>query len=132
MLLSHTAETPSNILLYYNQYNGPGGEFGQVTVRSNFAETFPGDGADLLEDLFDGRLELIGAGNEGQMLLDALEQWRVSDLTLLDDGDPLKAKALRRLHYVRAVFDERPRVRTQEALSPIIERISGQMTSDPP
>jgi hypothetical protein len=43
-LLSPAAETPTNILLYYNQYNGPGSELGQVTVRFNFAETFPGDG----------------------------------------------------------------------------------------
>jgi hypothetical protein len=40
-LLSPAAETPTNILLYYNQYNGPGSELGQVTVRFNFAETFP-------------------------------------------------------------------------------------------
>src|SRR5262245_4267154 len=79
--------------------------------------------AGLVEDLFAGRLELIGAGSEGKVLRDALAQRRVSDLTLLDDGDPLKVGVLRRLHYVQAVFDERPRVRTRETLSPIIERV---------
>jgi hypothetical protein len=86
----------------------------------------------LLEDLFAGRLELIGAGNEGKVLRDALAQRRVSDLTLLDDGDPLKVEALRRLHYVQAVFDERPRVRTRDTLSPIIERISEQIKDENP
>jgi len=81
--------------------------------------------ADLLEDLFARRHELIGAGKEGQVLRDALAQTRVSDLTSLDDGDPLKMEALRRLQYVQAVFDERPSVRSQETLSPIIKRISG-------
>jgi putative transposase len=87
---------------------------------------------DLLEDLFAGRLELIGAGSEGKVLRDALAQRRVSDLTLLDDGDPLKAEALRRLHYVQAVFDERPRIRTRETLSPIIERVSEQIKDENP
>jgi hypothetical protein len=75
---------------------------------------------------------LIGAGNEGRVLRDALAQSRVSDLTLLDDCDPLKVEALRRLHYVQAVFDERPRFRTQETLSPIIERISEQIKDENP
>jgi len=75
---------------------------------------------------------LIGAGNEGKVLRDALAQSRVSDLTLLDDCDPLKVEALRRLHYVQAVFDERPRFRTQETLSPIIERISEQIKDENP
>jgi putative transposase len=88
--------------------------------------------ADLLEDLFAGRLELIGDGGEGRVLRDTLAQRRVSDLTLLNDGDPLKTEALRRLHYVQAVFDERPCVRTRETLSPIIERISGQIKDENP
>jgi hypothetical protein len=86
----------------------------------------------LLEDLFAGRLELIGEGKEGQVLRDALAQTRVSDLTLLDDSDPLKVEALRRLHYVQAVFDERPSARTRETLSPIIERISEQIKDENP
>jgi hypothetical protein len=88
--------------------------------------------ADLLEDLFAGRLELIGAGNEGRVLRDALAQSRVSDLTLLNDSDALKVEALRRLHYVQAVFDERPRFRIQETLSPIIELISEQIKDENP
>ncbi len=88
--------------------------------------------ADLLEALFAGRLELIGDGNESRALQEALTARRVSDLTLLDDGDPLKAEALRRLHYVRAVFDERPRLRTREMLSPIIERVSREFDDPKP
>jgi putative transposase len=88
--------------------------------------------ADLLEDLFAGRLELIGDGDEGRVLREALTARRVSDLTLLDDGNPLKAEALRRLHYVRAVFDERPRARTRETLSPIIKWVSGQIKDENP
>src|SRR5262249_16883623 len=88
--------------------------------------------ADMLEDLFAGRLELIGAGNEGKVLRDALAQSRVSDLTVLNDSDALKVEALRRLHYAQAVLDERPRARTRETLSPIIERISEQIEDENP
>jgi putative transposase len=89
--------------------------------------------ADLLDALFAGSLELTGYGNEGQVLQEALARKRVSDLTLLDDGDPLKAEALRRLHYVRAVFDERLRARTRETLAPIIGRVSRQLKdANPP
>jgi hypothetical protein len=105
----------------------------QLKIKDTFTDVCSArTTADLLEDLFAGRLELIGAGNEGRVLRDALAQRRVSDLTLLDDGNPLKAEAIRRLHYVRAVFDERPRVRTRETLSPIIERISEQIKDENP
>jgi putative transposase len=105
----------------------------QLKIKDTFTDVCSArTTADLLEDLFAGRLELIGAGSEGKVLRDALAQRRVSDLTLLDDGDPLKVEALRRLHYVQAVFDERPRVRTRETLSPIIKRISEQIKDENP
>lgn len=105
----------------------------QLKIKDTFTDVCSArTTADLLEDLFAGRLELIGAGNEGRVLRDALAQSRVSDLTLLDDCDPLKVEALRRLQYVQAVFDERPSVRTQETLSPIIERISEQIKDESP
>ena len=89
----------------------------QLKIKDTFTDVCSArTTADLLEDLFAGRLELIGEGKEGQVLRDALAQRRVSDLTLLDDGDPLKVEALRRLHYVQAVFDVRPSVRTRETL----------------
>ncbi|HEV8575022.1 MAG TPA: hypothetical protein VGR43_09985, partial [Dehalococcoidia bacterium] len=105
----------------------------QLKIKDTFTDVCSArTTADLLEDLFAGRLELIGAGNEGRVLLDALAQTRVSDLTLLDDGDSLKVEALRRLHYVQAVFDERPRVRTRETLMPIIQLISEQIKDENP
>lgn len=85
--------------------------------------------ADLLEALFAGELDLIGDGNQP---LEALEQRQGSDLTLLDDGDPLKAEALRRLHYVEAVIRERLVSRTRETLSPIIEQVSAQIKDENP
>jgi hypothetical protein len=105
----------------------------QLKIKDTFTDVCSArTTADLLEDLFAGRLELIGAGNEGKVLRDALAQSQVSDLTLLNDSDPLKVEALRRLQYVQAVFDERPSVRTQETLSPIIKRISEQIKDENP
>ena len=48
----------------------------------------------------------------------------------INDCDPLKVEALRRFHYVQAVFDERPRFRTQETLSRIIGRIGEQIKDE--
>jgi putative transposase len=105
----------------------------QLKIKDTFTDVCSArTTADLLEDLFAGHLELIGEGKEGQVLLDALAQTRVSDVTLLDDNDSLKVEALRRLHYVQAVFDERLRVWKQETLLPIIERISKQIKDENP
>jgi hypothetical protein len=105
----------------------------QLKIKDTFTDVCSArTTADLLEDLFAGRLELIGEGKEGQVLLDALAQTRVSDVTLLDDSDSLKVEALRRLHYVQAVFDERLRLWKQDTLLPIIERISKQIKDENP
>ena|SRR5262247_3454173 len=78
----------------------------QLKIKDTFTDVCSArTTADLLEDLFAGRLELIGAGSEGKVLRDALAQRRVSDLTLLDDGDPLKVEALMRL-YIFTIFTE--------------------------
>jgi len=82
---------------------------------------------DLLNTLFAGQLELTGEGDERQRLLERRAQTQVSDLTLLEEGDPLKAEAVRRLHYVQAVIGQRLGARTREILSPIVAQVGRQI-----
>jgi len=52
----------------------------QLKIKDTFTDVSSArTTADLLEDLFAGRLELIGEGKEGQVLRDALAQTRVSE-----------------------------------------------------
>src|SRR5262249_53639826 len=88
--------------------------------------------AGLLDALFAGKIELLGEQDEHRILLEAFARTKVSDLTLLDEADPLKLEALRRHHYVSEVFSGRLRVRTRESLSPIIKQVAERITDSAP
>ena len=88
---------------------------------------------DLLDALFSGKIELLGEEDERRVLLEILARTKVSDLTLLDESDPLKLEAIRRHHYVSEVLSARLRVRTRENLYPIIEQVAREIVdADPP
>ena len=89
--------------------------------------------ADLLDALFAGKIELLGEEDERRVLLEILARTKVSDLTLLDETDPLKIEAIRRHHYVSEVLSARLRVRTRESLYPIIEQVAREIVdAEPP
>lgn len=85
----------------------------------------------LLDALFDGHVELLGAGREYSYLKEHKERTRVSDLTALPDGDPRKKEARRRLAYIKEM-NAHGRVKfTEEFLRPIIEK-AGRVVGDIP
>src|SRR5258707_5244314 len=56
--------------------------------------------AEILKALFEGAAELLGANEEVEML-QARRQWStVNDFEALDESDPRKREALRRLKYI--------------------------------
>src|SRR5437899_1661325 len=59
--------------------------------------------AEILNALFEGTAELLGANGEVENL-QARRQWAcVNDFQALDDSDPRKREALRRLKYVEGI-----------------------------
>ena len=78
---------------------------------------------ELVGDLFAGKIELIGEDATRPLLLERLEKNRVTDLTMLDDDDPLKRELLRRKEYVEEALGASRGARSQEALSQVIHRV---------
>jgi putative transposase len=83
----------------------------------------------LVDALFDGQVELLGAGREYAYLKGHNKRTRVSDLTALADDDPRKKEARRRLAYIKEM-NTHGRVKfTPEFLRPIIEKV-GRVVGD--
>jgi hypothetical protein len=78
---------------------------GNLKVRDEAAgNCFPVPADELVADLFAGRLEILGEGDELSELKGRLEKSRVADLTMLADDDPLKLEIRRRLRYLAPAF----------------------------
>lgn len=84
---------------------------------------------EILSALFEGAAELLGANGEVE-ILQARCQWStVNDFEALDDLDPRKTEALRRLKYIEAVR-KAPLTdfgKNAYRLKPIIERVSREI-----
>src|SRR2546430_576176 len=63
--------------------------------------------AEILEALFEGAAELLGANGEVETLQATRDSSIVNDFGALEDTDPRKREALRRLNYVDAIRKER-------------------------
>lgn len=81
---------------------------------------------EILKALFEGTAELLGANREVETLLATRESSIVNDFGALEDTDPRKREALRRLNYVDAIRKERLTDFGKNAskLKPLVERIS--------
>ena len=79
---------------------------------------------ELIGDLFAGKIELIGENATGLVLLERLKQNRVMDLTMLDEGDPLKRQLLRRKTYVEEAMGTGRGTFSEETLRQAIQRAS--------
>lgn len=75
---------------------------------------------ELIDELFTGKLELIGEDDTRSKLKEKLRRSRITDISQLDDNDPLKLEIVRRFHYVREMLKAQPRARTKDGLTPII------------
>jgi putative transposase len=82
---------------------------------------------ELVGDLFAGKIELLGEDATRPVLLERLEKNKVTDLTMLDDGDPLKRELLRRMQYVEEALGANRGARSHEALSHVIQRVKERL-----
>jgi hypothetical protein len=62
--------------------------------------------SELMAALFDGKLELLGDDDQSETLEAHLGSVRVTDLSQLDDDDPLRVEAIRRSQYVNHVLSD--------------------------
>ena len=84
----------------------------------------------LVDALFTGGAELIGEAREYEHLKEKQEHTYISDLSALDDSDPRKVMAKRRLAYVIAITKADIAKFTKDSLSPIIDTVAKE-TGDP-
>jgi putative transposase len=87
----------------------------------------------LVDALFEGQVELLGASREYAYVKARKEKARVSDLTALADDDPRKKAAKRRLAYVEEMQARRPVKFTNEFLRPVVEKVGvtlGEISHD--
>src|SRR5712664_869780 len=82
--------------------------------------------AEILKALFEDAAELLGSNGEVANLQAKREHATVNDFAALEDSDPRKREALRRLNYVQAIRKARLTDFGKNAsnLKPIIERVS--------
>jgi hypothetical protein len=101
---------------------------GSLKIRDVASDVCDAKSADdLIDELFEGKLELVGEENFRTNLKDKLSKSRITDISQLSDDDPRKLEIVRRLHYVREVTKAQPAARTKEKLVPIIQEVSRKL-----
>lgn len=89
--------------------------------------------SELLAALFDGKLELIGDGDQREALRERLASLCITDLNQLAEDDPLRMETLRRSHYVDRVAADASVKWNKEYLTPVIRAVSeGIQDENPP
>src|SRR5262249_60766989 len=85
---------------------------------------------ELVKDLFEGKIELLGDDSQTATLKSHLQITRISDLSQLADDSPLRIEIFRRSHYVNRVLADCPNGRNKESLKRVIRIVSG-LIEDP-
>lgn len=82
---------------------------------------------ELIEAIFGNGAELLGHNRNQDALKARLKKTGVCDIACLRDDDPRKVELHRRISYVKAVEVAGVKIRTAEALRPIIERVAAAL-----
>lgn len=83
----------------------------------------------LVEELYTGKIELLGENAERLSLKNKLLKTAATDLTQLEEDNPLRLEIERRFAYVREVAQAQPLARSERNLKPLIFKVS-QRTGD--
>lgn len=86
--------------------------------------------AELVDELFAGRVELIGEEDTRGALREKMRKTRVTDIGQLKDDDPAKEEIVRRFQYVREIIRVQPLPRSEKNMTLLIQRVS-QKIDDP-
>lgn len=85
---------------------------------------------DLIEAIFGNGAELLGHNRNQDVLKARLEKTGVCDIACLKDNDPRRVELHRRISYVKAVEVAGVKIRTAEALRPIVEKVAAALHDD--
>jgi putative transposase len=86
---------------------------------------------DLVKALYAGELEFLGETRDTRIQREQAQRF-VDDFTMLDDSDPRKLEARRRLAYVTAVADENLGRFCAETVNPIIDKVHAEINDKKP
>ena len=101
----------------------PNGELQLKNVATN--ECIAIKESDLIQALFDGGLELLGAEQNHPLSDSRTSQQLISDLSLLSDN--LKRETKRRFAYINEVISQGVTSLTQHNLAPVIEKVKREI-----
>lgn len=101
------------------------GEIQIKNVKTN--EFFPIQKTVVINELFDGKVEIIGDSEQALELDKTIKKLRIVDITTLDKSNPWRIETRRRYAYVKRLDDSRPRKLTKEILNPIILEVSDEL-----
>lgn len=77
----------------------------------------------LVDDLYDGKIELLGDDQNYAFLKQKLAKSHASDFTQIDDDDPRKIEAYRRIEYINEIGKRKIDRLTPKSLKPIIDSV---------
>src|SRR5262249_11920184 len=101
---------------------------GTIVVKDLLSgETTGRTQGELVNALFERKLELLGDDNWSANLATHLDKVRIGDLSELADEDPLRMEAIRRYRYVERIRSESPIGAGKEYLTELIRSVGEQI-----
>lgn len=90
-------------------------------------DLFPIRKQTIVEELFAGKVEIIGEGRIEPEYEKKIKRLKISDITVLDENSPWRIETRRRYTYVQRLDKAHPKKLTKEVLNPIILEVSGEL-----
>ena len=87
-------------------------------------EFFPIQKKILVNELFDGVVEIIGDSGQALELDKTIKKLKIIDITTLDESSPWRIETRRRYAYVKRLDETNPGKLTKEILNPVILEVS--------
>jgi putative transposase len=101
------------------------GEIQIKNIKTN--EFFPIQKNIIIDELFDGIVEIIGDSGQAIELNKTIKKLKIIDITTLDESNPWRIETRRRYAYVKSLDESHPQKLTKEILNPIILKVSGEI-----
>lgn len=101
------------------------GEIQIKNIKTN--EFFPIQKKVVIDELFDGKVEIIGDSGQAIELNKIIKKLKIIDITTLDESNPWRIETRRRYAYVKSLDESHQQKLTKEILNPVILEVSGEL-----